>query len=114
MPNNVSLPIEPVPAASQSTPEYPVVYAAAGRAFTPTTIETTQPVMPWQDKLTAPLGRPSSLAVTMIGQASAQARPKKSWLSAAAKRIREKIPAEAWDRIPDRHADDLDRNLYGS
>ena len=114
MQHNVTLPLEPVPATSQSTPQYRVVLAAAGFAFTLTTIQTTQPVMPWQDKLTAPLERPSSLAVTLIAQASSQAKPKKSWLSAAAKRIREKIPAEAWDNIPEISADDLDRNLYGA
>ena len=77
-------------------------------------MQTTQPVMPWHDKLTAPLERPSSHSVTLIAHAPYQVKPKKSWLTAAAKRIREKIPAEAWDKIPDISADDLDRNLYGA
>ena len=114
MQHNVTLPLTPVPTTSQSTPQIRVVLAAAGLALTLTTMQTTQPVLPWQDKLTAPLERPSSFAVTLIAQAPSQAKPKKSWLSEAAKRIREKIPAEAWDNIPDISADDIDRNLHGA
>ncbi len=114
MQHNVTLPLEAAPTASQTTPQYHVVLAVAGFAFTLTTMEPTQPIVRWQDKSTAPLERPSSFAVTLIAHAPPQSKPKNSWLSAAAKRIRDKIPTEEWDKIPTISADDLDRNLYGA
>ena len=101
MPHNVTLSLESVPTTSQSTPQYRVVLAAAGFAFTLTTMQTTQSVLPWHEKLTAPLERPTSHSITLIAHAPLQAKPKKSWLSTATKRIREKIPVEAWDNFPD-------------
>ena len=35
-----------------------------------------------------------------------------SWLSALAKRIRDKIPAEEWAKMPERSSNDIDRKIF--
>ncbi|MGB8982654.1 MAG: hypothetical protein WCC12_12325 [Anaerolineales bacterium] len=110
MERNFNLPIEPKPAASQSIQQYHLTLASFGLAFTLTTIQPTQPNVPLYDKINIPLQR--SVARSVIGinayHVSQPSKTKQSWLSALAKRIRDKIPDEEWAAMPMRPAADID------
>ena len=112
-----NLPVKAPPTASQGAVVATglqlstIAYAAA---ITFTVSNSTSPNTEWNGKIAiSPYQAATFTWTAQVARQLEVVRPH-SWLSTLAKRIRDKIPAEEWAKMPERSSHDIDREIYGN